>query len=56
MSFHKKLNTILEENKYKGYMQKGENDIAFAIKDNQKEIIFSNNKSKIKIKNLTAIV
>ena len=56
MSFHKKLNTILEENKYKGYMQKGENDMAFPIKENQKEIIFRNNKSKIKIKNLTAIV
>ena len=56
MSFHKKLNTILEENKYKGYMQKGENEMAFAIKENQKEIIFRNNKSKIKIKNLTAIV
>ena len=54
-SFNKKANNNLEENKYNEFIKKGENDIALAIKEKKKEILFRNSKNKIKIKNLTAI-
>ena len=55
MSFNKKVNTNLEENKYHEYLQKGENDTAFIIKENQNGFIYRNPQNKIRIKNLSAI-
>ena len=55
MSFNKKVNTNFEENKYHEYLQKGENDNAFVIKENQDRFIYRNPQNKIKIKNLSAI-
>ena len=55
MSFTKKGNNKLEENKFHEYVQKGENDTAFLIKNQQNEFFFRNPQNKIKIKNLSAI-
>ena len=55
MSFNKKVNTNIEENKYHEYLQKGENDTAFIIKENQNGFIYRNPQNKIRIKNLSAI-
>ena len=53
VSFIKKVNSNLEENKYHEYLQKGENDGIFIINDNG--YIYRNPQNKMKIKNLSAI-
>ena len=55
MSFNKKVNNNLEENKFREYLQKGENDNAFNLKKNEDRYLFRNTHTKIKIKNLSAI-
>ena len=55
MSFNKKRESNYDGDKYHEYINKGDNDILFAINNPDNGLIFRNPNSKLKIKNLSAI-
>ena len=55
MSFNKKRESNYDGDKYHEYINKGDNDILFAINNPNNGLIFRNPNSKLKIKNLSAI-
>ena len=55
MSFNKKRESNYDADKYHEYINKGDNDILFAINNPDNGLIFRNPNSKLKIKNLSAI-
>ena len=55
MSFNKKRESNNDVDKYHEYINKGDNDILFAINNPDNGLIFRNPNSKLKIKNLSAI-
>ena len=55
MSFNKKRESNYDGDKYHEYINKGDNDILFAINNPDNGLIFRNHNSKLKIKNLSAI-
>ena len=55
MSFNKKRESNYDGDKYHEYINKGDNDILFAINNPDNGLILRNPNSKLKIKNLSAI-
>ena len=54
-SFNKRRNSKFENDKFNEYIQKGENDSAFLLKNNNDSFMYRSQNNKIKIKNLSAI-